>query len=1017
MRYFWVKSLNLKTEKKKNLAKSVKMAIVLFSITAVTLITFCFIVEIKSSIIQAHLLSKFSSGITFKLNKGESNPTIIAPNGPYDKRLGYTFLPAFSQILHENSFIIAQHTQVSDLMVELVQKGLYPIYREKTQAGLEIFDNHGETIFSLGNPKRIFTSFSEIPEEIIDILLFIENRNLLDENQPFFNPAIHWPRLVNAALEVGVHFVYPNQSFSGGSTLATQLEKFRHSEEGFTDSIKDKIIQMSSASIRAYLDGKNTVTARQRIVLDYINSVPLAALPNCGELIGLGDGLWAWYGTQLDYVKKVLNTKDSMNDATLITAKAVTLKQVLSLIIAARRPTDLLLNNRDLLKKKCNIYIELLFEEGIITEQLKHEMLKIPLHFRTNPPPISASNLVERKSSDCLRTKLLSLLDVNSLYTLDRFDLSVKSTIDLSTQIAVTEEIRKLHDPYWVKKNNFDGPGLLEKGDPKKIIYSFTLYEKTPRGNVIRVQTDSHDQPFNFNQDSKLNLGSTAKLRTLIHYLEIIASLYERYSIFDKKVLLKLKFAPEDKISRWAVSYLMQNDNKSLEKMLNAAMQRKYFANPNEIFFTGGGNHRFHNFNKKDDHRTISVLEGFRRSVNLVFIRLMRDIVNYHIYGTKSFSSEMLRLADHPKRKEYLLKFADLEGSVFIKKFYSKYIHNSSDQIFTRLHNTVRPSIDQMGAICRYVLPNIDIFHFQKFLQNKFPAADLSESAIKRLYNKYNPQSWSLADLAHIIRVHPLELWVATYLYNHPKASLNDVLKESQAPRQEAYRWLFQTSHKAAQDRRIYMVLEKEAFFEIHKEWKRLGYPFDELVPSYATSIGSSADRPDALAELLGIIINDGIHMPAYLIQELTFAANTPYELHFVREPPKAKRVLKVEIAQIVKEALFNVVEKGTAKRICRASLNHHGSELPVGGKTGTGDHRYKIVNRNGSVISSKVLNRTATFAFIIGDRFFGNITAYVPEPDAVDYSFTSSLPVAVLRSLVVHLQTMMNSSKVKEFT
>ena len=115
--------------------------------------------------------------------------------------------------------------------------------------------------------------------------------------------------------------------------------------------------------------------------------------------------------------------------------------------------------------------------------------------------------------------------------------------------------------------------------------------------------------------------------------------------------------------------------------------------------------------------------------------------------------------------------------------------------------------------------------------------------------------------------------------------------------------------------------------------------------------------------------------------------------------------------------SIFNVVEKGTAKRICRASLNHHGSELPVGGKTGTGDHRYKIVNRNGSVISSKVLNRTATFAFIIGDRFFGNITAYVPEPDAVDYSFTSSLPVAVLRNLVVHLQTMMNSSKVEEST
>jgi hypothetical protein len=62
-------------------------------------------------------------------------------------------------------------------------------------------------------------------------------------------------------------------------------------------------------------------------------------------------------------------------------------------------------------------------------------------------------------------------------------------------------------------------------------------------------------------------------------------------------------------------------------------------------------------------------------------------------------------------------------------------------------------------------------------------------------------------------------------------------------------------------------------------------------------------------------------------------------------------------------------------------------------------------------VISSKVINRTATFAFIIGDRFFGNITAYVPGPQAGEYSFTSSLPVALLKNLAVHLKGILNTS------
>src|SRR3546814_5152436 len=60
-------------------------------------------------------------------------------------------------------------------------------------------------------------------------------------------------------------------------------------------------------------------------------------------------------------------------------------------------------------------------------------------------------------------------------------------------------------------------------------------------------------------------------------------------------------------------------------------MQRRYSANPNERFFTGGGVHRFVNFDNADNGRVMSVAEALRHSVNLVFVRLMRDIVSYHV--------------------------------------------------------------------------------------------------------------------------------------------------------------------------------------------------------------------------------------------------------------------------------------------------------------------------------------------------------------------------------------------------
>ena len=48
--------------------------------------------------------------------------------------------------------------------------------------------------------------------------------------------------------------------------------------------------------------------------------------------------------------------------------------------------------------------------------------------------------------------------------------------------------------------------------------------------NYLRVQADNLDRPLDLNEGGKFDLGSTAKLRTLVTYLEIIAELHERYA-------------------------------------------------------------------------------------------------------------------------------------------------------------------------------------------------------------------------------------------------------------------------------------------------------------------------------------------------------------------------------------------------------------------------------------------------------------------------------------------------------
>jgi hypothetical protein len=73
---------------------------------------------------------------------------------------------------------------------------------------------------------------------------------------------------------------------------------------------------------------------------------------------------------------------------------------------------------------------------------------------------------------------------------------------------------------------------------------------------------------------------------------------------------------------------------------------------------------------------------------------------------------------------------------------------------------------------------------------------------------------------------------------------------------------------------------------------------------------------------------------------------------------------------------------------------------IRVGGKTGSGDNRVESFARQAQLIASRVTSRTAGFVFYVGDHWFGVITASVTGPEAAHYTFTSALPLAVLKLL-----------------
>jgi len=152
-----------------------------------------------------------------------------------------------------------------------------------------------------------------------------------------------------------------------------------------------------------------------------------------------------------------------------------------------------------------------------------------------------------------------------------------------------------------------------------------------------------------------------------------------------------------------------------------------------------------------------------------------------------------------------------------------------------------------------------------------------------------------------------------------------------------------------------------------------------------------------------------GAYEPNVDLQLLHFAAGTPYETEMMLKP-EPQRVLASEIAKTVRQALMGVAMEGTAKRLAGAYHTADGQPLPVGGKTGTGDNRLDRFGRGGRLISQRVVDRTATFVFFLGDRFFGTITAYVPGSVAGSYHFTSALAVQLLKAIQPQLEPLLNS-------
>lgn len=942
------------------------------------------IYEAETSALQSRVFSYFGGKMTYSVQQGASSNIVFPADGPFDVRYGYSHLAQFQYRLEQRGFELDEQAHFSPWMSRLARWGVSPPYRRADVPGLLLTSADKQTIFD-GGESHLFHAYEEIPPVVVNALLLIENRQLGAE--PFDsrkNPVVEWERMAKAVLTYGGAKIGLPVSMEGGSTLATQLEKYRHSPFGRTESASDKLRQLVGASLKAYRNGVDTSEERREIVIDYLNSMPLAAVPGIGEVNGLGHGLRAWFGVDLQDARRTLATPGPSVEKTRV------LKQALSLLAAVRAPGYYLLQDREALEARVNFYTSVLASTGQLDQELARAVNQADPAFRVGRTGSATGFSPEAKLSATLRTQLSEMLGISDLYTLNRFDLQVNTTVKAGMQEAIQELFANLRDERYLRQGGFKQDRLLLYGDPKNVIYSMILFESTPSGNLLRVQADNLARPLDVNTGIKMELGSTAKLRTLAHYLELVALLYAEKDRGPRYT---------DPLTAWMQETRQTHPKASLAEVLEMALDRRYSASPYETFFTGGGAHTFGNFDKDDNGRRMSVREATRQSTNLVFIRLMRDLVRYHQARLPYDTDEVLANLANPVRQKLLNQAAEAESRVLLLRSFRTYKKIEPDAIVARFLGRNADSARHL-SILFYAWNKADAERANQllgpWLRRHGVAAD--EKLVQRMIKAYGNPRLTLADYGYLLNRHPLDLWCAAEMRANPSLTWSEVWDRSSAARRVSSEWLFEPRNRRAQDIRLRIRIEQDAFERMTPYWKRLGFPFEKLVPSYATAIGNSSDQPAALAELMGIILNDGARKQIIRFEELKFGYRTPY--HTVVRPSAGmnEQVMAPEVARSLRNALAEVVSGGTARRAAGTFRQPDGAPLQVGGKTGSGDNRLKSFSRGGGLIGSKAVNRTATFVFYIGDRYFGVVAASVLGEKADGYRFTSALPVEILK-------------------
>ena len=430
-----------------------------------------------------------------RFSPGRVKRSAFPIHGPFDERLGYTALRRFAERLVARGFVIERQARFSPRLLDYADNGYFVPYREKIRAGIEVCGLQGQppvplqlSTARLRVVRRRFRRWSCRACSSSRTAACSTPRSRTS-TRPWTGAASGAQCMAQLARVIDTDLDAP-----GGSTLATQIEKYRHSPGGITHSPREKLRQMVSASVRAYREGPETMPRAPSAG---------ARLPQLGAAVGGAglrrsasasrDGLWVWYGADFERVNALLAAPEGEGE--LLAEQGQALRRVLSLMVAHRRPSFYLgerarTSSRDSPTAICACSPK----PASSARRCATRRSSVRRNFATLSATPARVPAGAGKGSTAIRSRLAELLGV-SLYELDRLDLRVSAHAGPhACSRPSASYLADLADPDFAREAGIIGERLLDAEPGRGRALQLHALRANARRQP-RARADRHHRP------------------------------------------------------------------------------------------------------------------------------------------------------------------------------------------------------------------------------------------------------------------------------------------------------------------------------------------------------------------------------------------------------------------------------------------------------------------------------------------------------------------------------------------